>query len=246
MHRIDGSDVDVDLHGSGKDGFTDGDPSVPTPATVITDDWLNAVQEELSNAIETYGGQALVKGTNDQLSTVLDDMNEHTIELLEADAGESSNFTSEVIGGTGVGTITVPDLYAGMTIRFHAVVMIESTDGGDFELGLWMNAGSTFYPLDYEDSFTSGTERQWVVIQGRARIKSIGSPGKLAVGGVMNAEGDAGAVTQLVKPSASDDSVTEVDVTDTDLTISLVGIWDVAGANRKHTIVDFQVDVENP
>lgn len=63
MHRIDGEAHDGNT-------FTDGDPLVPTPATVITADWLNAVQEEIANAIEDLGG-TLSKPDNTQLVTRL-------------------------------------------------------------------------------------------------------------------------------------------------------------------------------
>lgn len=59
MHRIDGA-------GHASNTFTKGDPLTATPATVVTDDWLNAVQEELSGFIEA-AGVTLVKGTNNQL-----------------------------------------------------------------------------------------------------------------------------------------------------------------------------------
>lgn len=54
MHRIDGLDHVGNL-------FSD-----VTPATVVTDDWLNAVQEELALLLEGMG-VTLVKGTNNQL-----------------------------------------------------------------------------------------------------------------------------------------------------------------------------------
>lgn len=59
MHEIDG---DGNVDGS----FVEGDPTTGTPATVITADWLNAVQDELINVIEGAGIE-LEKGTNDQL-----------------------------------------------------------------------------------------------------------------------------------------------------------------------------------
>jgi hypothetical protein len=46
--------------------FTRGNPSTSTPATVVTDDWLNAVQEEIANVIEGVGG-ILDKGARTQL-----------------------------------------------------------------------------------------------------------------------------------------------------------------------------------
>lgn len=50
--------------------FTKGNPSTSTPATIVSQDWLNAVQEELSNVIEG-AGITLVKGTNNQLAAAL-------------------------------------------------------------------------------------------------------------------------------------------------------------------------------
>ena len=64
MHRI-------DTEGNVAGQFSDGDPAVAQPATVVDGDWLNAVQGELANAVEDDGGPALVKGTNNQLITRL-------------------------------------------------------------------------------------------------------------------------------------------------------------------------------
>lgn len=60
MHRIDGPAA------APGNLFTEGDPSVGTPATVLTDDWANAVQEELCNVV-TGAGLALSKPSNTQL-----------------------------------------------------------------------------------------------------------------------------------------------------------------------------------
>lgn len=60
MHRIDGPAAAPGAL------FTEGDPNVGTPATVVTDDWLNAVQEEIANVIEGAGA-ALSKPSNEQL-----------------------------------------------------------------------------------------------------------------------------------------------------------------------------------
>lgn len=60
MHRIDSSTATVD------NKFTNGNPQTATPATVVTDAWLNAVQEEIANVI-TGAGISLNKPTNTQL-----------------------------------------------------------------------------------------------------------------------------------------------------------------------------------
>jgi hypothetical protein len=63
MHR-------TDADGNASNLFTDGNAGTGTPATVIDDDWLNAVQEEIANAVEG-NGTTLVKGTYTQLRDTL-------------------------------------------------------------------------------------------------------------------------------------------------------------------------------
>lgn len=69
MHRIDHATRKVDANGPGRDGFTEGTPGVE-PATVVTADWANAVQEEIARAIEARG-MALNKADNGQLAAAL-------------------------------------------------------------------------------------------------------------------------------------------------------------------------------
>lgn len=63
MHRIDGA-------GNDRDRFTEGKPGAGVPATVVTSDWLNAVQEEIVSVIE-YAGIALSRPDNAQLAKAL-------------------------------------------------------------------------------------------------------------------------------------------------------------------------------
>lgn len=67
MHRIDGDGA------TPGNLFTEGNPATSTPATVVTDDWLNAVQEEVCNFIEGQGITLLTSGTDtyDQLDAAL-------------------------------------------------------------------------------------------------------------------------------------------------------------------------------
>ena len=60
MHRIDGAGA------TPANKFTEGDPDAGVPATTVTDDWLNTVQEELA-AVATSGGAALSKANNGQV-----------------------------------------------------------------------------------------------------------------------------------------------------------------------------------
>lgn len=63
MHRI-----DADSHVGNL--FDEGDPGAPRAPTQVDADWLNAVQEEICNAI-TNAGLTLTKGTNTQLRSAL-------------------------------------------------------------------------------------------------------------------------------------------------------------------------------
>lgn len=64
MHRIDAPGATV-----GK-LFTEGNPALSIPATEVSDDWLNDIQEELANFIESQG-IALIKGNQIQLTAAL-------------------------------------------------------------------------------------------------------------------------------------------------------------------------------
>lgn len=55
MQRIAGDDVDADLFGAGKDGFTDGNPGTEA-ATVLTPEWCNQLQEELVAGLIEHAG----------------------------------------------------------------------------------------------------------------------------------------------------------------------------------------------
>ncbi len=64
MHRIDGP-------GHDNNQFTEGDPQIPTPATTVTADILNALQEEIASVIEG-SGDTLDKADNGQLLQAID------------------------------------------------------------------------------------------------------------------------------------------------------------------------------
>lgn len=64
MHRIDSNGATADKK------FTEGNPQTQTPATVVSADWLNDVQENLCKAIEQLGF-ALSKGDSMQLTKTI-------------------------------------------------------------------------------------------------------------------------------------------------------------------------------
>ena len=76
MYRIDNETAAAALPAPSADGpnpggyFTDGDPNVPTPATVVDAEFLNMIQEEMATAIED-AGLTLDKSNRGQLSAAI-------------------------------------------------------------------------------------------------------------------------------------------------------------------------------
>lgn len=106
MHRIDGPGATVDNR------FTEGDPVGAVPATEVTDDWLNDVQEELISILAA-ASITPVKGTQNQVLAAIQAISKlrfaltfsGNLTLLPADAGKIYIYAepSDV-------TITLPDL----------------------------------------------------------------------------------------------------------------------------------------
>lgn len=55
MKRIDTSTRAVNINGTNKDGFTDGNPNIGAAATALNATWFNNIQEELCTIIESAG-----------------------------------------------------------------------------------------------------------------------------------------------------------------------------------------------
>lgn len=72
-HRIDHPTALANMHGQGKPGFSGGDPINKIPATRLTPDWTNDVQENICRVIEG-AGMELVKGDGSQLATAIASM----------------------------------------------------------------------------------------------------------------------------------------------------------------------------
>lgn len=125
MHRI-----DADAHVANM--FDEGDPGVPRAPTQVDADWLNAVQEELCNAI-TNAGITLVKGTNTQLRSAL--VNVLTAQTI---AGVKS-FTSRmsVVQSTTSPTLSLENASTGEALNAinnsaaSATVSLENTGSGE-------------------------------------------------------------------------------------------------------------------
>lgn len=70
MHRIDSPNAEADKHGTGKDGWTEGDVATGTPPTETTEDIFDAFQEELATTVED-AGITLAKTDHGQLSEAI-------------------------------------------------------------------------------------------------------------------------------------------------------------------------------
>lgn len=66
MHRIDTSSAQVDKFGTGKNGFTGGNPQTGKLPTALDADYFDSVQEEIAGVIEA-AGIVLNKSNNSQL-----------------------------------------------------------------------------------------------------------------------------------------------------------------------------------
>lgn len=127
MHRIATSGRAVDKHGSGKDGFTEGDPANGTPPTETSDDWHDAVQEEIANAVEGVGESSLLatsSDTYDQLNTAI----KHIVGRM---------FARQIVGSlrrVDLGTTNVNFNGAARIQNVYANVAIVVGDGGNAQV----------------------------------------------------------------------------------------------------------------
>ncbi|CAI8805070.1 putative Tail fiber protein [Pseudomonas sp. IT-P74] len=90
MHRIDGPGA------TGTNKFTDGDPVGGVQATVVTDDWLNDVQEELMSIL-TAAAITPVKGTQNQILTAIRRINQFSASSYAVDNGTANAYAADFV-----------------------------------------------------------------------------------------------------------------------------------------------------
>lgn len=73
MHRIDTPTAQKDKFGTGKNGYTDGNPQTGVPATDLTSSMFDALQEEICGVIESQG-MTLDKSDNGQLLAAIESL----------------------------------------------------------------------------------------------------------------------------------------------------------------------------
>lgn len=152
MHRIDGPGATVDKK------FTEGDPAGGVQATVVTDDWLNDVQENIMKVLSAAGVTAVKGRDQDLLDALLGVKNiarftssgSFTVPAgvtklwvsgcaAGGGGGFSSNTTANVSGGGGGGGAGQALIRTPFTVTSGQVIAITIGSGG----GSGTNGGNT-------------------------------------------------------------------------------------------------------
>lgn len=158
MFRIDNSTATATLAAATGAGpnpdsyFTDGDPATSVPATVVTAEWLNMMQEEVVNVI-TGAGLTLDKADRTQLRAALSAMMSG---LSKSVIIENASFEASVVDGDVVrwdpGTSQFDEAVADGTSSNRAAGIADVTNGevvcfGETRAGLMsgLTAGQKYY-----------------------------------------------------------------------------------------------------
>ena len=198
MHRIDSPGATPDKN------FTEGDPTVPTPATVVSADWLNDVQENICRALEA-NGIVLEKGNYGQLTQLFKQVGTipvaTTASLGLVQIGENLN-----IDESGLLSAPTPEIQYAATSDMRsptlsnelsvnpAVAHIRgfyslSSDSIDIaNLGnayIYHNSNSNILTLDANNTINIGSMYQGALVNAGAQI-AVPSGVSLLLRGVLN------------------------------------------------------------
>lgn len=136
MHRIDSTGTAVALPTPGSVGatvgyFTEGNPGLGTPATVVSADWMNATQEELCYVIEQAGG-TLDKTVRTQLKTAIEaiasGLGTGILSKAFADTGYTAVNTARIIKWTTTGGNCVQNLPVASTVVGQIFTIVKITN----------------------------------------------------------------------------------------------------------------------
>lgn len=162
MERITSTDAVGVIPASSESGttgyFTNGDPGVPTPATTVTAEWLNRVQEEICGVIED-AGLTLDPDDNGQLLAAIDQkiadglssgqsirQRVSATDTAETDVSTPAlpldNTKPQITEGTQVLSASItPELSSGKIVVDVSVTVYASTSK-QVTLALFLNGGS--------------------------------------------------------------------------------------------------------
>lgn len=129
MHRIDGPGATVD------NKFTDGDPVGGVQATLVTDDWLNDMQEEVMSVL-TAAAVAPVKGTQNQLLRAIRSISTGVV-------GTATNVRMTIASASATATLTADEIVVGTALGgqtyrlsvFNKVINLANTGAGGRDTG---------------------------------------------------------------------------------------------------------------
>lgn len=129
MHRIDGPGATVD------NKFTDGDPIGGVQATMVTDDWLNDVQEELLSVLAA-AAITPVKGTQNQVLAAIR-------ALSPGITGSMKNASLSVTAASASATFTASEVVVSTTLdgqsyrlaNYSQVINLATTGAGGMDTG---------------------------------------------------------------------------------------------------------------
>jgi hypothetical protein len=166
MHRI-----DADAHVGNL--FSEGNPGIGQPGTEVDADWLNAVQEELCNAL-TDAGVTLVKGDNTQLAALLGFLRKRRVTMVvHVGATGTLSGASQGVPPNGVLTINAYESCFRLHSRFRVAAMRLSVTNGPTGGNVHVvvskraNVGATVVEM-ISGSIVAGAGPQMVDIAGTA------------------------------------------------------------------------------
>jgi hypothetical protein len=217
VHRI---DSDASVNGL----FSAGDPASGQPGTVVSPEWLNAIQEEIAGLIEAMGG-TLAKADNTQLAAavlaLLARLNTWTAHQTFNDAIDVNNRLtvtgSDSINGEGnvgvkVRASTAPGSDAPVLLgskNGNAPFIAAGQDGNGVWHGLDLRTGGLtriYVEPDGDVSFT-GTELKDVATpmsaDSAANKEYVDAVPRFVVGGAVNSVGDIINQTGIATVSAT-------------------------------------------
>lgn len=151
MHRIDDEFSLPDGNGSGKAGFTEGDPVAGMPATRLRAEWLNAVQEEVANAVEESGIE-LDKNDNTQLRQAIQ-------RLRRADLADLA-LANWLMAGVAGALVSVARVDHGVLLTVTDAGVVSMSLGGES----WTDSEPLPSGISWVTDIAGYTDQSWVVV----------------------------------------------------------------------------------
>jgi hypothetical protein len=185
MKRIDSFGIAEDLHGTGKHGFTDGDPVGGVPATIVAAEFLNGAQEEIAGVIERVMPLAPHSQLANALGFAFGVLATSTLhKIIEGpcglrDAATTESATTHIIDASGVlrraSNGTTPSgleavVFTGIVSRGHEFVAVGNAGA------IWSTMAGTYAArvadAGFEGNFTD-------IADGAGLYVAIGSGGEI-------------------------------------------------------------------